>query len=393
MERREFLFGSLALSASQPIGAAWLKNAAASTNSAEATDTTSLSITGVTVSTPVKLPGNRGDTWIAAWAEDDNLYSPSDDTSGFQAGRSSNVGFNRLSGSDPLRLTGTTVNSMADYGKECEKGADGCTWKSTGCMSIDGTLYLGVGRHLYGEQSADPMRRQTAQNASIIRSTDLGKTWTRPAQQNYDQPMFPGRRFATPYFIQYGYGHAEVSADGAGEYVYATSNNGFWDCGDDMVLGRVPRAKLSLLNGRAWEFYRGGDGMLPSAWTSNMANARQILVAPGKVGMTGAVYLAAQRRYFMVGWYYPAGGGKMPGAGTHTVWAFYESPRPWGPWTQVGSYDSTPAGLYSPEICPKFQQGNRVYALTAGYWGSAPDYRLTIVPLDISTGHDGDPPG
>lgn len=62
MERREFLFGSLALSASQPIGAAWLKNAAASTNSAEATDTTSLSITGVTVSTPVKLPGNRGDT-------------------------------------------------------------------------------------------------------------------------------------------------------------------------------------------------------------------------------------------------------------------------------------------------------------------------------------------
>jgi hypothetical protein len=380
MERREFLLGSLAACASQQIGAA------ASVNSPAADDTQSPPVTGVTVGTPVKFAGNSGDTWIAAWADDDNLYSPSDDSSGFQAGRGSNVAFNRLSGADPLRLTGATVNSMADYGAEGQEGPDGCTWKSTGCLWIDGALYLSVGRHLYGEQSADPNRRQTAQNASIIKSTDLGKTWTRTAQQNYDTPMFPGRRFATPYFIQYGYGHADVSADGANEYVYATSNNGFWDCGDDMVLARVPRAKLGLLSPHDWEFYRGGDGMLASAWTAKMADARQILVAPGKVGMTGAVYLAAQRRYFMVGWYYPAGGGKMPDAGTHTVWAFYESPRPWGPWAQIGSYDSTPAGLYSPEICPKFQDGNRIYAITAGYWGSSPDYRLTIVPLELATG-------
>jgi hypothetical protein len=71
--------------------------------------------------------------------------------------------------------------------------------------------------------------------------------------------MFPGRLFSTPYFIQYDYGHGETAVDNANEYVYATSNNGFWDCGDDMVLGRVARSKLALLSGKDWEYYIGGD--------------------------------------------------------------------------------------------------------------------------------------
>ena len=197
--------------------------------------------------------------------------------------------------------------------------------------------------------------------------------------------MFPGRRFATPYFIQYGYGHKEVAVDNANDYVYATANNGFWDCGDDMVLGRVARRKLALLNGKDWEYYTGGDGMSATAWTPKMADAKHLLDVPLRFGMTGAVYLAAQRRYFMIGWYYPLGGGKMPGAGTHTVWDFYEAPRPWGPWTRVDSYDSTPSGLYTPEVCPKFQDGNRIYVVAAGYWENKALYRLTIVPLELTT--------
>jgi hypothetical protein len=125
--------------------------------------------------------------------------------------------------------------------------------------------------------------------------------------------------------------------------------------------------------------------MKPAAWAPNMGQAKQLLVAPGRFGMTGAVYLAAQRRYFMIGWYYPAGGGKMPNAGTHTVWDFYESPLPWGPWTLIQSYDSTPSGLYSPEVCPKFKNGNHIIAMTAGYWNSPPGYHLTVVPLELET--------
>ena len=61
-----------------------------------------------------------------------------------------------------------------------------------------------MARHKYGEDSGDPHRRQTAQNASIIKSTDHGRTWSRPVGENYQHPIFPGRRFATPYFVEYG---------------------------------------------------------------------------------------------------------------------------------------------------------------------------------------------
>ena len=139
---------------------------------------------------------------------------------------------------------------------------------------MDGAIYWAIARHHYGDDSGDPHKRQTCANASIIKSIDFGKTWTRTAQQNYDAPMFPGPRFATPYFIQYGYGHATVTEDNAGEYVYATSNNGFWDCGDDLVLGRVARSKIGNLNGHDWEYYTGGDGMKSISWSRQMNDSK-----------------------------------------------------------------------------------------------------------------------
>jgi hypothetical protein len=337
----------------------------------------------VRVGVPVPVADNRGDTWVAAWANDDNLYSPSNDTGGFHNEANANVAFNRLSGSDPLHLDGLTVNPMQDYGKQNQKGLDGCTWKSSGCTFIDGVLYLVVARHMYGQDSEDPHRRQTAQNSSIIKSTDFGRSWTRPADVNYQAPMFPGSGFATPYFIEFGHegsGKADV-----GDYIYALSNNGFWDCGDYMVLGRVARSKIGFLNGSDWEFYTGGDGAHASAWTRKAQDARPVLEKAGRFGMTGAVYLHAHQRYFMIGWFYPAGGGKMQGAATHTTWDFYESPRPWGPWAPIGSYESSPSGYYSPQVCPRFQTPDKVFAFTAGNWDSPSDYRLTVVPLEFVT--------
>jgi hypothetical protein len=175
-----------------------------------------------------------------------------------------------------------------------------------------------------------------------------------------------------------------VDADNAGRYGYALSNNGFWDCGDDMVLGRVLRSKIASLDGADWEFFTGGDGMRPSVWSRDVNEAKPVIQQPGRLGMTGAVYLPARRRYFIIGWYYPAGGGKMKDAATHTVWDFYEAPRPWGPWTQLGSYESSPQGYYSPEICPKFQTESKVFVFTAGNWNNPEVYRLAVVPLELS---------
>ncbi len=379
IRRRDFVLGSLAAS----LGATGVSQSAFSRMFSS--PHSSRPLTGIHVGKAVNPADSNGDTWIAAWAGDGNLYSPSNDTRGFHKACNANIAFNLLEGTDPFQLRGTTVNPMSEYGRESQLGPDHCSWKSSGCIWLDGALYWVVARHHYGDDSGDPYKRQTAQNASIIRSTDFGKTWTRTAQQNYDHPMFSGRRFATPYFIQYGYGHRAVKEDNANNFIYATANNGFWDCGDDVVLGRVARSKMSLLNGQDWEYYTGGDGMKNTAWSSNMQDAKQLLAQPRRFGMTGAIYLPSHRRYFMIGWYYPAGGGKMKGASVHTIWDFYESPRPWGPWTQIGSYPSTPSGWYSPEVCPRFQSENRVVALTAGNWNDAESYRLTIVPLELTT--------
>jgi len=176
-----------------------------------------------------------------------------------------------------------------------------------------------------------------------------------------------------------------LPVDGADRYVYAISNNGFWDNGDGMILGRVLRTRIGELNGRDWEFFVGGDGLHDRSWSRQADAAKPILQRSGKLGETGAVYLPARQRYMMIGWYYPAGSGKLKDASKTTVWDFYEAPKPWGPWTQIHSHNFSPQGYYCPGICPKFQTDARVYVLTAGDFNSGFEfYRLTVLPIDLS---------
>ena len=137
----------------------------------------------IRVETPIPVADNSGDTWVSAWAADGTVYSPSDDTAGFHGAANANIAFNKLVGDDARKLSGVTVNPMRDYGKGGQKGPDGCTWKSSGCCWLDGTIYWVVARHKYGEDSGDPQRRQPAANASIIKSSDFGRTWTRSAKR------------------------------------------------------------------------------------------------------------------------------------------------------------------------------------------------------------------
>jgi hypothetical protein len=329
------------------------------------------SILSVSVGQPAPLPDNAGDTWVSAWAKSGALYSPSDDTEGFRKVGAANIAFNRIDGDDPLKLTGVTINPMSDYGAAGEELADGCTWKSSGCYAVDGALYWVVARHKYGETSGDANRRQTAANASIILSTNAGRTWVRSARENYESPMFPGRRFATPYFIEYGQ-DGEAGPDNSDKYVYALSNNGFWDNGDNLILGRVAREKLRNLLGADWEYYAGGDGLESQNWVRDMNRAMLVLDSPGKLGMNGAVYIPELGRYLMIAWYYPAGGGKLKDACRETVWDFYQASKPWGPWTKISSHRFSPQGYYSPQVCPKFNRdsGHSLFVFTAGNWNN-----------------------
>jgi hypothetical protein len=363
----------------------------------QATGANDSSIHSVTVGEPHPV-GGSGDTWDLAWTRQDTVYSPSDDTAGWIGGNN-NLMFNKIMGDDPTKLTGRTVNTMNDYGTTGESmgpegltrmGGDGYCWKSSGCISVDGVLYWLVARHHYGGDPAiDYDRRQKARNSSFIKSADGGKTWTRSPQENFDHPMFPGHRFATPYFIQYGQDGHEAWADGSDKYVYALSNNGYWDNGDYVILGRCLRSKMPELNGADWQYYTRGDGADDAAWTSNVRQAKTVLCDPDHLGMTRAVYLPKHQCYFMICWYYPAGGGKTSDpvvmyAQRRTTWDFRVAPHPWGPWRTVGSHTWIPQGYYSPGVCAKFNSADEstIWVFTAGDWNS-PYYKLTAVPLTL----------
>ena len=303
-----------------------------------------------------KWDAMAGDTADPFWADDDQLYCFSCDGRGF--GRQPrNLCFNVLRGSDLSQLQGELVNSMDEYGRANDTGPDGATWKVCGQECIDGVFYAFVARNAYGDKSHDPLLRQTSFNSSLIKSFDHGRTWVPSAQTNYHAPMWPGPRFGAPGFIHYGQNGGQAKRDQAGRYVYAVSNNGFWNGGDDVILGRVPRAALPRLNAADWTYFAGGDGRKPGAWSPGLARAKPILSLPAKLGWTSPAFIPALNRYLLVAWYVTPTLKHWFDPG-EVVYEFYQSEHPWGPWSFVSSFDDrflSDAHMYGPNLCAKYQ--------------------------------------
>lgn len=276
-------------------------------------------------------------------------------------------------------------------------GPDGANWKTMNTYSVDGVLYMFVTRCFYPAGSDDPRRRHNFVNSSIIKSTDDGVTWTRSSQENYDKPMFPGKRFGTAYFVWYGKDGA-ASVDNADKYVYAVSNNGHFENGDDYVLGRVLRSQLGQLSAVDWSFYKGGNGMRNSSWTSALDMAKPILTNPGRSSMTGMTYVEALHRYVMVSWHYHAENFEqgIKDKDVTTVLEFFDAPKPWGPWKKVKSFDTGRQGWYTPIIGQRFQKTEdgssaKVYLYATGLV-TKPEgglemglYKLNYMPVTLST--------
>lgn len=301
----------------------------------------------------------QGDTADPFWADDDNLYHFTCDGRGFgKQGR--NFCFNRLAGPDVLHLKGELVNSMDEYGKGgAVAGQDGSNWKVCGQECIDGVFYAFVVCNRYGKDSKDPLMRQTSYNASLIKSTDRGLTWSRSARENYANPMWPGTRFGAPCFIHYGRNGGRVTHDDADTFVYALSNNGFWNGGDDFILGRIRRADLPNQRAADWKYFSGGDGLTDAAWTGDLAGAKPILSQPAKLGWSAPVFIPALNRYLLTSWYVSPTLKKWFEP-ERVTYDFYEAPHPWGPWLFVSSFDDSFLAhgqhMYGPNLCAKYQE-------------------------------------
>ena len=340
-----------------------------------------------------KWDESNGDTWDPFWADDGNLYAFNCDGRGFgKEGR--NLAFHRLDGEDPHGLGGSLVNSMDAYGVGNAKRADGATWKALGQECIDGVFYCSVSRHTYGSESGDRLLRQTAVNASLIKSTDRGKTWVRSEEENYAHPMWPGSRFGGPFFVHYGRNGGKVVRDGADQYVYATSPNGFWNGGDDYVLGRVERRKLPNLNPADWEYHMGGDGMARGSWTADLPKAAPILDLPARCGTGPVTYVPALETYLLVAWHIPTTLKKWFEP-DEVRYDFYQAAHPWGPWTFINSLSDrfiVGGHMYGPSICAKFQErvgpDVRLCLFTSGCpFDDVPQgiYKMWMIPLVLRT--------
>jgi hypothetical protein len=341
-----------------------------------------------------KWDDSNGDTWDPFWADDDQLYSFNCDGRGF--GRQSrNLAFNVFSGSSFESLAGRQVNPMEEYGVADQRAADHATWKVCGQECIDGVFYAFVSRNVYGHESHDPLTRQTALNASLIKSADHGRTWTRTSAQNYAHPMWPGPAFGAPFFVHYGKDGGRVQADRAAEFVYAVSTNGFWCDGDFLVLGRVRRDRIAALDAADWQYWRGGDGAEDRSWTASVYEAAPILARPAKCGQMPVTYIPTLGVYLTISWYNPE---PLPHwyNPTEMRYDLYAAAHPWGPWTAAGSLSDSflapGSNMYGPSICAKFQEagedGVTVRMFTSGcQFEDVPSgiYKAWSMPIVLET--------
>jgi len=185
-----------------------------------------------------------------------------------------------------------------------------------------------------------------------------------------------------------------VSKDGARRYVYAISPNGFWNDGDDYILGRVERTKLEGLDASAWTYYTGGDGNNAGNWSKQIDHAIPVFSLPSKCGQTPPCYISPLGVYLMISWYNTERMIKWFEP-KEMRYDFYQAEHPWGPWRFISSQSDshiTGGHFYGPSLCAKFQELNgtdvRMSLFTSGCpFDDVPFglYKLWEIPLILRT--------
>jgi hypothetical protein len=296
----------------------------------------------------------RGDTFPLTWAGDNNIYASAGDP--LWGKKPDGLDFEMITGK-PDNYIINKVNEMPGY-----FGWGGCGAKPTGLICVKNILYLAFQNMTGMETKTDLAACEVnhGYDASIIYSEDFGKTWYPDIKTN-KTPMFPGRIFAAPSFINYGKNNMEAT-DG---YVYAMSGEG-WCNGNHIRLGRVPADKI--MEKAAWEWVSGFKTGLMPVWTKNEFDATAVLTHEGYLGMTDMVYISKLKRYLLFSWHFnkyadPNNGSKM---------IIYESPEPWGPFSIVyeAVWETNEKTPYNPRMPLKWFDEDKLegWLLFSGTW-------------------------
>jgi hypothetical protein len=336
----------------------------------------STKITGIRwLGDPIRLPGSHGDTWSCTWGDDDAIYTSGDDCEGINKSNSSNLAVFRLDG-PPTEMSMALLNPMSAYGGWGEYDrAD--SWKANGMISVDGVLYLGVSQHSSAYAYGDGVQR--TYDASIIKSTDHGRTWTCKRRE----PMFPSPRLSTPFFVQFGKDYAGAM-DG---YVYLCSGTS-WNNGNHLALARVARDRIGRLDSRDWEAFTGLDAHGEPTWKPWRPEQHEtpIFKFRGFTSMTGMHYVPAAGRFLLPQWAYRDLDAAEPWR--QTFLHLYEAPKPWGPWSLVHVEDDFGKAWYNPSLPAKWFEdgGKRLWMVSGGDFHktrSQDDYALFARRLEL----------
>jgi hypothetical protein len=375
--------GALALAPASRLAASLAK-------AAPSPQTLQARILKATLGKSIRFPNCQGDMWQTTWADDDSLYALTDDSTGFNKACDSNFAFHRFTGGPPPNIRGETINCMSEFGKGGELKEDRGSWKATGLISVDGVLYITPCRDYYegvADRVPNPGHRfmvEQGWDSSIIKSIDHGKTWS-PAPK-LDHAMFPGIIFSHPFFVQYGKDGQVTKKDDADKYVYAVSNDGTWNNGNWMTMGRVSKGLIERLDPADWEFIHGFDEQNQPIWRPRHDNALYVFRSPGHTSCTGIHYIPGLDLYIMLQWYHPRLEAPWPARWTLTRWELYSAPAPWGSWTMFHTQDFEPQGFYNPSIPSKFisEDGRKFWIFTPGFFGSPEDvYGLNMIPVTL----------
>jgi len=181
--------------------------------------------------------------------------------------------------------------------------------------------------------------RQRYGPAWIITSHDNGVTFNLTASPT---GMFPGR-LAAPRFVQYGQDYAGAPSDWV--YVYfpgTTGDSAFFENNDEILLGRVDKAKI--LDRSAYQFFNGVqlDGV--DSWTSDSTIATPIWSFPLMTSVQQVNFHPTMKRYIFANWAWvsydgyarPDHTGDERNSRTghqRTQLSLVEAPTPWGPFS------------------------------------------------------------